>query len=153
MRTVQLSTSRTLTCARVVYALQYCLVERCADRRVMAARGTNRGEVAAPTEASASARCDVNTSAVTRQLPCKSPARLSSPERHGHRCAMMLMPDNPAATNTDTKRRVARQQHCVRTAGLSFSELPQPTLYRLYLFEVTRNCFISLRRSSLLLAQ
>lgn len=118
MRTVQLSTSRTLTCARVVYTLQYCLVERCADRRVMAARGTNRGEVAVPTEASASARSDVNTSAVTRQcsgsFPVSRPLACLRPNGTEHRSATMLMPDNPAATDTDTKRRVARQQHCVR---------------------------------------
>lgn len=120
----------------------------------MAARGTNRGEVAVPTEASASARSDVNTSAVTRQrsgsFPVSRPLACLRPNGTEHRSAMMLMPNNPAATNTDTKRRVARQQHCVRPAGLSFSELPQPTLYRLYLFEVTRYCFIAVqhRRSN-----
>lgn len=130
--------TRTLTCARV----QYCLVERwpACNSRTRHEPGRGRRSHGA----SASARCDVNTSAVTRQcfsgFPVNRPLACLRPNGTEHRTGTGADAVQSGCANTDTKRRV---QHCV---GLSFFELPQRTLYRLYLFAVTRYCFVLVQK-------
>lgn len=99
----------TLTCARV----QYCLVERwpACNSRTRHEPGRGRRSHGA----SASARCDVNTSAVTRQcfsgFPVNRPLACLRPNGTEHRTGTGADAEQSGCTNTETKRRV---QHCVR---------------------------------------
>lgn len=100
--------TRTLTCARV----QYCLVERwpACNSRTRHEPGRGRRSHGA----SASARCDVNTSAVARQcfsgFPVNRPLACLRPNGTEHRTGTGADAEQSGCANTETKRRV---QHCV----------------------------------------